>query len=241
MFERYTEKARRVVFFGRYEASRYGSREIGPEHLLLGLLREHRKVFEILADSGGIARMEEQLRAQQSAGAAKQLSTQVDLPLSNAGKRMLAYAAEEAERLNDRHIGTEHMVLSLLREPGPAADLLQQCGIDLAQAREQIRGQGRYEVLRPEAGPEPRASQPTALDVIVEYVDAANDFLIALLTSPAVVPAIGEEVVFAGDGESRSFRVVNVSYVFPNAAAIEGFSRKSPRIRVSLEMLTEEL
>src|SRR6266850_3225774 len=141
MFERYTEKLRRVIFFSRYEASRYGSLDIAPEHLLLGLLREDRKVFEkILADSGGIARMEEQLRAQQSTGAANTLSTPVDLPLSNAGKRVLAYAAEEAERLSDRHIGTEHLVLSLLREPGPAADLLSQHGAELAEAREHIRG-----------------------------------------------------------------------------------------------------
>jgi len=185
--------------------------------------------------------LEEQLRAQQSAGAGKPLSTQVDLPLSNAGKRLLAYAAEEAERLTDRHIGTEHMVLSLLRESGPAADLLQQYGVDLTQAREQIRGQGRYEVLRAEAGPETRPSQPTAFDVNVEFVDAANDSLIAVVTSPAVVPAIGEEVTFAGDEESRSFRVVNVSYSFPNAAAMQAFSRKSPRIRVSLELLAKEI
>src|SRR6516164_7148372 len=106
MFERYTEKARRVIFFARYEASQFGSPYIETEHLLLGVLREDKALtHRFLSDTPA-----ESLRRQIEAATTKgeHIATSVDLPLSNEGKRALAYAAEEAERLSHRHIGTEH-------------------------------------------------------------------------------------------------------------------------------------
>src|SRR6185312_12450963 len=100
MFERYTEKARRIIFFARYEASQTGSHAIETEHLLLAFLHEAKQLFE----SGTIEEMTEELRrAVQVPGAAK-LSTSVDIPLSHSAKRVLAFGAEEAERLGHAHI-----------------------------------------------------------------------------------------------------------------------------------------
>lgn len=118
MFERYTEQARRVIFFARYEASQYGSPFIESEHLLLGLLRVDKVIHRLLGPTPV-----EVLRGEIEARTTKEAKTPtaVDLPLSNESKRTLAYAAEEADRLQDRHIGSEHLLLGLLREKGSLA------------------------------------------------------------------------------------------------------------------------
>lgn len=136
MFERYTEKARRAVFFARYEASHYGSPYIETEHLLLGILREYRELEKLLP-SGSAEAIRKQIDARTLSR--ESTSTSVDLPLSNESKRVLAYGAEEAERLAHRHIGTEHLLLGLLREKGCfAAELLQQHGLSLNRLRAQF-------------------------------------------------------------------------------------------------------
>ncbi len=115
MFERYTEKARRVIFFARYEASQFGSPYIETEHLLLGLLREDKALTNrFLRSHASVESIRKQIEGHTTIR--EKVSTSVDLPLSNECKRVLAYAAEEAERLSHRHIGTEHLLLGLLRE-----------------------------------------------------------------------------------------------------------------------------
>jgi hypothetical protein len=134
MFERYTEKARRVIFFARYEASQYGSPSIETEHLLLGILREHR--IQLLPKANA-----ESIRKQIEAAtpARTGIPTSVDLPISSEIKRVLNYAAEESERLNHRHIGTEHLLLGLLREENCfATKLLVERGAVLAELRARI-------------------------------------------------------------------------------------------------------
>src|SRR3989442_6191087 len=137
MFERYTEKARRTIFFARYEASQLGSPYIETEHILLGLLREDEALIHRLLPNADYESIREQVVSHIPIG--KKVSTSVDLKLSNEGKRVLAYAAEEAERLADRHIGNEHLLLGLLREQKSyAAQILQQCGADLPVLRARI-------------------------------------------------------------------------------------------------------
>src|SRR5579871_6726383 len=115
MFERYTEKARRVIFFARYEASAFGSPYIETEHLLLGLLREDKTLSSRFLQPPA---SEESIRKHIEGHTIirEKVSTSVDLPLSNECKRVLAYAAEEAERMGHRHIGTEHLLLGIMRE-----------------------------------------------------------------------------------------------------------------------------
>src|SRR3954464_5195996 len=116
MFERYTEDARRVIFFGRYEASHFGSPYIEAEHLLLGLVREQPKLVGNLVPAlPNYRELQTEIAAQRSIGR-EEISTSVDLPLSNGGKRILAYAAEEAERLSDLHIRSQHLLLGIIRE-----------------------------------------------------------------------------------------------------------------------------
>ena len=138
MFERYTEKARRVIFFARYEASQFGSPYIETEHLLLGLLREDKALANrFLRSHAAIESIRKQVESHTTIR--EKVSTSVDLPLSHECKRVLAYGAEEAERLSHKHIGTEHLLLGLLREEKCfASEILHERGLRLAQVREEV-------------------------------------------------------------------------------------------------------
>jgi ATP-dependent Clp protease ATP-binding subunit ClpC len=138
MFERYTEKARRVIFFARYEASQFGSPYIESEHLLLGLLREDKALTNrFLRSHASIESIRKQIEGRTTIR--EKVSTSVDLPLSQECKRVLAYAAEEAERLSHKHIGTEHLLLGLLREDKSfAAEILHERGLRLSTLREEL-------------------------------------------------------------------------------------------------------
>ncbi|MFI5114635.1 MAG: Clp protease N-terminal domain-containing protein [Terriglobales bacterium] len=137
MFERYTEKARRAIFFALYEARHYGSPRIETEHILLGILREYHELAQLLPP-GSAEAIRKQIDARTPP--LQSVSTSVDLPLSNESKRVLASGAEEAERLGNRHIGTEHLLLGMLREESCiAAELLRQSGLTLQQLRGNFR------------------------------------------------------------------------------------------------------
>jgi hypothetical protein len=142
MFERYTEKARRVIFFARYEASEFGAPCIETEHILLGLLKEDDALtHRFLPSIKPVDSIRQSIRA--VTPARPKISTSVDLPLSHESKRVLAYAAEEANLLNHKHLGTEHLLLGLLREEnGLAATLLRERGVTLEHVRAELVAHG---------------------------------------------------------------------------------------------------
>ena len=149
MFERYTEKARRTLFFSRYEANQFGSPYIESEYLLLGLLREEKALAHTFLPHGGVESIRKEVEGQTvipektpefpvSFLSLPHFSV-ADRPLSNECKRILAYAAEEADKLSHKYIGTGHLFLGVLREQDCfAAKLLRERGIALEMAREQI-------------------------------------------------------------------------------------------------------
>ena len=138
MFERYTEKARRVIFFARYEASQFGLPYIETEHLLLGLLREDKALTNCFVRSHSQVELIRR-QVEEHTTIREKIATSVDLPLSNESKRVLAYAAEEAERMGHKHIGTEHLLLGLMREEKCfAAVMLKERGLELAKVREEL-------------------------------------------------------------------------------------------------------
>jgi len=144
MFERYTEKARRVIFFARYEALQHGTGEIDTPCLLLGILREDKDLMSRLLTAGEFpplpAVCEELARLSAEAEAllpktAEKIATNVDMPLSAAASQALAYAAEEAWRLGHKHIDPRHLLLGLLRTDGPETKCLLAHGIGLEKVR----------------------------------------------------------------------------------------------------------
>jgi len=136
MFERYTEKARRVIFFARYEASQFGSPCIETEHLLLGLLREDKRlVNRFLRSHASIESIRKQIEGRTPVR--EKVPTSVDMPLSQECKRVLTFAAEEAEHLSYKHIGTELLLSGLLREDKSfAAEMLHERGLRPSAPRE---------------------------------------------------------------------------------------------------------
>ena len=138
MFERYTENARRVIFFARFEASQVGSPTIETEHLLLGVLREDKALTNRFIHSQATVESI-RMRINQHAAIGERIATSVDIPLSEESKRVLAHAAEEAEKLGHKHIGTEHLLLGLLREKKCfAANILEESGLELKQIRDEL-------------------------------------------------------------------------------------------------------
>ena len=140
MFERYTEAARRVLFFARYEASQLGGVAIETDHVLLGLTREAKGHH--LRDLRRIPRLaeehQERNRSRARTGGEK-ISTSVEIPFSDETKRVLEFAAEEADRLHHNYVGTEHMLLGLLRESTcTAAVTLTAHGLHLEDVRSDI-------------------------------------------------------------------------------------------------------
>src|SRR6266849_293001 len=138
MFERYTERARRVIFFARYEASQYGGQYIETEHLLLGLLREDPGLFRRFLRPTSVA-ADIRTEIERQITPRKRISTSVEVPLSDESKQVLKLAAEESDRLGHRHVEPEHVLLGMLRLEGSlAAKLLGERGLKPAPIREQL-------------------------------------------------------------------------------------------------------
>ena len=146
MFERYTERARRVIFFARYEALQYGSQVISPEHILMGLMREDKTIsaryfpFRNTLTVDLIRReVEERIVMRE------RIPQSAELHLATETKRILAFAAEESQRLQNRHIGPEHLFLGLVREErSVAAEILYQYGLRLQDVRDEIGRQNGF-------------------------------------------------------------------------------------------------
>jgi hypothetical protein len=214
MFERYTEKARRVIFFARYEASNFGSPYIETEHLLLGILREDKALTSrVLRSGSSVESIRQQIEGLSTVR--EKISTSVDLPLSNECKRVMAYAAEEAERLAHKHIGCEHLFLGLLREQKSlAARLLAERGVRI----EEVRVSVAQEALTAVGGTLGKG-RPSSIPV--KCVSDDGSVIELTLASVGRVPRIGEWVTFA---ENRTFVVMNVEWVYSLGAAGSGGS-----------------
>ncbi|MFZ4626798.1 MAG: ATP-dependent Clp protease ATP-binding subunit [Blastocatellia bacterium] len=150
MFERYTEKARRVIFFARYEASQFGASQIEAEHILLGLIREDKSLTNRFLHRAQVNIDAIRKEIEGRTVLRDRVSSTIDLPLSGEAKRVLAFSAEESTRLGHRHIGTEHLLLGLLREENSiAAEILYERGIRLSDIRQELMRQSSHERTSP--------------------------------------------------------------------------------------------
>ena len=139
MFERYTERARRVLFFARYEASQLGSVSIETEHLLLGLLREGKGLAGRIFSRAHVSFDRIRREIEERTVFHEKISTAVEIPFSREAKRALECAAEEADRLLHNYIGTEHLLLGILREErSVAASILMEKGMRLNAVRDDV-------------------------------------------------------------------------------------------------------
>src|SRR5438477_72065 len=138
MFEKYNEKARRALFFARYEASKLGSRVIESEHILLGVLREGEEIIKEIFSRFNVK--PEQIRREVKGDRlfVDRISSSAELPLSEESKKILAYAAHEAESMLHQYVGTEHLLIGILRvESSTAARILTAKGLNVYGVREE--------------------------------------------------------------------------------------------------------
>ena len=139
MFERFTEQARRVLFYGREEAGQLGSVGIDTEHLLLGLIRDGKGLTSRLFADAAIVVEDIRQEVLRRVPARSKASPSSEIPFSAGAQRVLQHSAEEADRLFHDYVGAEHLLLGLLSEEGSvAADVLTSHGLRLERVREHI-------------------------------------------------------------------------------------------------------
>ena len=137
MFERYTERARRVLFLAHAEASKAGSHEINTEHLLLAIFREAPDLMKQFVPDATLEKVRRRVRRKMAQE--QPVLTGVDIPFGRSAMTVVRYAAEEAGPLGQEHIGCEHLLLAIARVKGSlAAQILGEHGLDIVKARAEM-------------------------------------------------------------------------------------------------------
>src|SRR5512135_3139989 len=138
MFEKYNEKARRALFFARYEASKLGSKVIESEHILLGILREGEDIIKEIFSRFNVKPEEIRREVEGDRIFVERITSTSELPLSEESKKILAYASHEAESMMHPYVGTEHLLIGILRvDPCVAGRILMAHGFNLYGVREE--------------------------------------------------------------------------------------------------------
>jgi ATP-dependent Clp protease ATP-binding subunit ClpC len=138
MFERFTEKAIKVIMLAQEEARRLGHNFVGTEQILLGLIGEGTGVAAKVLKSMGVNLKDARVEVEKIIGRGSGFVA-VEIPFTPRAKRVLELSLEEARQLGHNYIGTEHLLLGLIREgEGVAARVLENLGVDLAKVRTQV-------------------------------------------------------------------------------------------------------
>jgi ATP-dependent Clp protease ATP-binding subunit ClpC len=139
MFERFTERARKVMALANQEAQRFNHEYIGTEHILLGLVKEGSGVGANVLKNMDVDLRKVRLEVEKLVKSGPDMVTMGKLPQTPRAKKVIEYAIEEARNLNHNYVGTEHLLLGLLREhEGVAAQVLMNLGLKLEEVREEV-------------------------------------------------------------------------------------------------------
>ena len=139
MFERFTDRARKVMALANQEAQRFNHEYIGTEHILLGLVKEGSGVGANVLKNLEVDLRKVRLEVEKLVKSGPNMVTMGKLPQTPRAKKVIEYAIEEARNLNHNYVGTEHLLLGLLREQdGVAAQVLMNLGLKLDEVREEV-------------------------------------------------------------------------------------------------------
>jgi len=139
MFERFTDRARKVMALANQEAQRFNHEYIGTEHILLGLVKEGSGVGANVLKNLGVDLRKVRLEVEKLVKSGPDMVTMGKLPQTPRAKKVIEFAIEEARNLNHNYVGTEHLLLGLLREhDGVAAQVLMNLGLKLEEVREEV-------------------------------------------------------------------------------------------------------
>jgi len=231
MFERYTEKARRAIFFARFESSQVGSPVIATDHLLLGVLRESKQLQPLLKVD--IGKLGEIVR---SRVVGVKSSTSVDIPLDDSSKRALDHAAEEADAMQHDRISPQHLLLGIMRqENARGAQILRELG---APSIEEVRK------AIAEVGPsKANDSESPVYNLLwgppIRFVDEQSGVTLAADVRSRATPRIGEAVVLQRKGASEVYRVTDVRWTFSDAPQAGEPAQTTVEVRVRKEPARE--
>ncbi len=198
MFERFTDRARRVVVLAQEEARMLNHNYIGTEHILLGLIHEGEGVAAKALESLGISLETVRQQVEEIIGQGQQAPSG-HIPFTPRVKKVLELALREAQQLGHNYIGTEHILLGLIREgDGVAAQVLVKLGADLSRVRQQViqllqgyQGEERAAASRQPPGRAGREDRKL-LSQLVDQVTAMESRLAAIEHRVGTGPEVGE-------------------------------------------------
>jgi len=173
MFERYTESARRALFFARYETSEFGSQAIDTEHVLLGIARDAPGIAGRILGEAGLSYASLSSEVERQIAKRERTATSVEIPFADGTKRTLRFAEEEANRQSVSYIGTEHLLLGLLREQsGIPAGILSAAGLQLDDARNRVRELSSASPPPPDAPAPPASGDKTEVAFLLQRIQS---------------------------------------------------------------------
>lgn len=192
MWQRFTERARKVVFYAQEEAQKFGEGYVSTEHLLLGLVRETDCVAARVLENLGVSlgRIKTEIEKQLPRGESKQTQ---DMTLTPRAKRVIDLAYDEARNLNNNYIGTEHLLLGLIREgDGLAGRVLAKLGVELERARREVMALQDTET-QAKAGAGTRSGSSSTSSVKTQTLDEFGRDLTELAVQGKLDPVIGRQ------------------------------------------------
>lgn len=192
MWQRFTERARKVVFYAQEEAQKFGEGYVSTEHLLLGLVRESDSVAARVLEKLGVSlnRIRAEVEKQLPRGDARPSQ---DMTLTPRAKRVIDLAYDEARNLNNNYIGTEHLLLGLIREgDGLAGRVLAKLGVELEKARREVMSLQDNET-QTKAGSGSRASNGNGTTTKTQTLDEFGRDLTELARDGKLDPVVGRQ------------------------------------------------
>ncbi|MEI8012116.1 MAG: ATP-dependent Clp protease ATP-binding subunit [Candidatus Omnitrophota bacterium] len=194
MFNRFTERARKVIVFAKEEARRFNHDYIGTEHLLLGLIREGEGVAASVLQKLGVDLEAIRIEVEKLVQPGPQTQVVGDIPFTPRSKKALELAAEEARALGHNYIGTEHLLLGLVKEgEGMAYRVLLNLGLDLGKLRNEVMellGNGIPGYGQPPQQPQEQSGKPASK---TPAIDAYGRNLNKLAKDGKLDPVIGRK------------------------------------------------
>jgi ATP-dependent Clp protease ATP-binding subunit ClpC len=190
MFERFTDRARKVMALANQEAQRFNHEYIGTEHILLGLVKEGSGVGANVLKNLDVDLRKVRLEVEKLVKSGPDMVTMGKLPQTPRAKKVIEYAIEEARNLNHNYVGTEHLLLGLLREhDGVAAQVLMNLGLKLEEVREEVLNLLGAGVESEE--PQPQEKQGTKSKSKTPALDSFGRDLTELAKEGQLDPVIG--------------------------------------------------
>ena len=194
MFERFTDRARKVMALANQEAQRFNHEYIGTEHILLGLVKEGSGVGANVLKNLDVDLRKVRLEVEKLVKSGPDMVTMGKLPQTPRAKKVIEYAIEEARNLNHNYVGTEHLLLGLLREhEGVAAQVLMNLGLKLEEVREEVLNLLGAGVEAEESSGESRSSSGKGSRSKTPALDSFGRDLTELASEGALDPVIGRQ------------------------------------------------